>query len=88
MISSLAYVKKGSDIINGTEVVALIIVVCRILCFLVVLYRGQSFTLKIMVRIALAGGTGGLGHTILDELCQGSEHTLFVFSRKVQAQGE
>ncbi|KAL8715720.1 MAG: hypothetical protein Q9220_000387 [cf. Caloplaca sp. 1 TL-2023] len=35
-----------------------------------------------MVRVALAGGTGGLGRTLLDELARGDEHTVFVLSRK------
>lgn len=38
-----------------------------------------------MVRIAVAGGTGGLGRTLVDELCQGDEHSVFVLSRKVDA---
>ncbi|KAL8826298.1 MAG: hypothetical protein Q9170_007455 [Blastenia crenularia] len=37
-----------------------------------------------MVRIAIAGGTGGLGRTLVDELCKGGEHTTFVLSRKSQ----
>ena len=36
-----------------------------------------------MVRIAVAGGTGGLGRTLVDELAQGGEHVVFVLSRKV-----
>lgn len=36
-----------------------------------------------MVRIALAGGTGGIGRTLLDELAKGDEHVVFVLSRKV-----
>ena len=36
-----------------------------------------------MVRIAVAGGTGGLGRTVVDELAQGNEHVVFVLSRKV-----
>lgn len=36
-----------------------------------------------MVRIAIAGGTDGLGRTLLDELAQGDDHVLFVLSRKV-----
>ncbi|KAL8941386.1 MAG: hypothetical protein Q9216_002264 [Gyalolechia sp. 2 TL-2023] len=35
-----------------------------------------------MVRIAIAGGTGGLGRTLLDELAQGDEHTVYVLTRK------
>ncbi|KAI4151328.1 MAG: hypothetical protein LQ341_000927 [Variospora aurantia] len=35
-----------------------------------------------MVRIAIAGGTGGLGRTLLDELAQNSDHIVFVLSRK------
>ncbi|KAI4128347.1 MAG: hypothetical protein LQ338_002792 [Usnochroma carphineum] len=35
-----------------------------------------------MVRIALAGGTGGLGRTLLDELAQDDDNTVFVLSRK------
>ena len=35
-----------------------------------------------MVRIAVAGGTGGLGRTLVGELCQGDEHSVFVLSRK------
>ena len=37
-----------------------------------------------MVRIAIAGGTGGLGRTLVDELSQGNDHEIFVLSRKVQ----
>lgn len=36
-----------------------------------------------MVRIAVAGGTGGLGRTLVDELCQDNAHSVFVLSRKV-----
>ncbi|KAL8918181.1 MAG: hypothetical protein Q9208_007533 [Pyrenodesmia sp. 3 TL-2023] len=35
-----------------------------------------------MVRVAVAGGTGGLGRTLVDELARGDEHTVFVLSRK------
>ncbi|KAL9595845.1 MAG: hypothetical protein Q9219_006187 [cf. Caloplaca sp. 3 TL-2023] len=35
-----------------------------------------------MVRIAIAGGTGGLGRTLLDELARGDDHHVFVLSRK------
>ncbi|KAL9003651.1 MAG: hypothetical protein Q9188_003495 [Gyalolechia gomerana] len=35
-----------------------------------------------MVRVAIAGGTGGIGRTLLDELARGDEHTVFVLSRK------
>ncbi|KAL8947779.1 MAG: hypothetical protein Q9222_005977 [Ikaeria aurantiellina] len=35
-----------------------------------------------MVRVALAGGTGGFGHTLLDEFARGNEHTVFLLSRK------
>ncbi|KAG6995843.1 hypothetical protein G7Y79_00041g077950 [Physcia stellaris] len=35
-----------------------------------------------MVRIAIAGGTGGLGRTLVEELMQGSEHEVFILSRK------
>ena len=37
-----------------------------------------------MVRIAIAGGTGGLGRTLVEELMQGNEHEIFVLSRKVR----
>ncbi|CAO1599666.1 hypothetical protein XANCAGTX0491_003381 [Xanthoria calcicola] len=37
-----------------------------------------------MVRIAVAGGTGGLGRTLVDELCQDNAHSVFVLSRKSQ----
>ncbi|KAL8801473.1 MAG: hypothetical protein Q9182_004440 [Xanthomendoza sp. 2 TL-2023] len=35
-----------------------------------------------MVRIAIAGGTGGLGRTLVEELMQGNEHDVFILSRK------
>ncbi|KAL8755219.1 MAG: hypothetical protein Q9184_004863 [Pyrenodesmia sp. 2 TL-2023] len=35
-----------------------------------------------MVRVAVVGGTGGLGRTLVDELARGDEHTVFVLSRK------
>ena len=38
-----------------------------------------------MVRLAVAGGTGGLGRTLVEELCQGDGHSVFVLSRKVYA---
>ncbi|KAI4190107.1 MAG: hypothetical protein LQ346_004992 [Caloplaca aetnensis] len=34
-----------------------------------------------MIRVAVAGGTGGLGRTLVDELARGDEHTVFVLSR-------
>lgn len=37
-----------------------------------------------MVRVAIAGGTGGLGRTLVEELMQGGEHELFILSRKVR----
>lgn len=36
-----------------------------------------------MVRIAIAGGTGGVGRTLVDEFSKGGEHVVFVLSRKV-----
>ena len=36
-----------------------------------------------MVRLAIAGGTGGLGRTLVDEFAKGDEHITFVLSRKV-----
>lgn len=35
-----------------------------------------------MVRIAIAGGSGGIGRTLLDKLARGGKHTVFVLSRK------
>ncbi|KAL8988745.1 MAG: hypothetical protein Q9169_008504, partial [Polycauliona sp. 2 TL-2023] len=37
-----------------------------------------------MVHIAVAGGTGGLGRTIVDALSDGGQHSVFVLSRKSQ----
>ena len=38
-----------------------------------------------MVNIAIAGGTGGLGRTLVENLMQGDEHEVFVLSRKVRS---
>ncbi|KAL8812391.1 MAG: hypothetical protein Q9200_001078 [Gallowayella weberi] len=35
-----------------------------------------------MVRVAIAGGTGGLGRTLVEEFMQGNEHEVFILSRK------
>lgn len=43
----------------------------------------RSSLRAIMVRIAIAGGTGGVGRTLVDELAKGGEHVVFVLSRKV-----
>lgn len=37
-----------------------------------------------MVRVAIAGGTGGLGRTLVEELMQGDDHEIFILSRKVR----
>ena len=36
-----------------------------------------------MVRVAIAGGTGGLGRTLVEELMKGNDHEVFILSRKV-----
>ena len=36
-----------------------------------------------MVRVAVAGGTGGLGRTLVEELVKSNKHEVFIFSRKV-----
>jgi hypothetical protein len=36
-----------------------------------------------MVKVAVAGGTGGLGRTIVDALEASSEHDYIILSRKV-----
>ncbi|KAL9603538.1 MAG: hypothetical protein Q9179_002155 [Wetmoreana sp. 5 TL-2023] len=35
-----------------------------------------------MVRVAVAGGTGGVGRTLVDEFAQSNDHVIFVLSRK------
>lgn len=39
-----------------------------------------------MVRIALAGGSGGVGREILDALLETGKHDIIVISRKVSKQ--
>lgn len=36
-----------------------------------------------MVRVAIAGGTGNLGRTLVDAIVDTGEHDLFVISRGV-----
>jgi nucleoside-diphosphate-sugar epimerase len=36
-----------------------------------------------MVRVAIAGGTGHLGRTLVEGLVESGGHDVFVFSRKV-----
>lgn len=40
-----------------------------------------------MVRIALAGGSGGVGREILDALLATGKHDIIVISRKVSGDG-
>lgn len=36
-----------------------------------------------MVVVAIAGGTGGVGHTVLDAIVEAGEHKAIVLSRTV-----
>lgn len=36
-----------------------------------------------MAIVAVAGGTGGVGKTIVGQLCQSKKHRVLVLSRKV-----
>jgi NAD dependent epimerase/dehydratase family enzyme len=39
-----------------------------------------------MVTVAIAGGTGGVGRTIVEELVGQDKHEILILSRKVQIQ--
>jgi len=39
-----------------------------------------------MVKVAVAGGTGGVGRTIVEELVRQSKHNVIILSRKVSQQ--
>lgn len=39
-----------------------------------------------MVTVAIAGGTGGVGRTIIEELVGQDKHEVLILSRKVQIQ--
>ena len=36
-----------------------------------------------MVRVAIAGGTGGLGRTLTEAIAETGKHQVYVLSRKV-----
>ena len=38
-----------------------------------------------MVRVAVAGGTGGLGRTVVEAIIASKKHDVFVLSRKVDS---